>query len=63
MGGFAVEFRGFWMGRGRGAAIQRTVDSPGRSGRKIFKNFLERGRKTQKLGCRRCRKVAWAHLI
>lgn len=32
-------------------------------GEKIFKNFLKEGRKTQKLGCERGRKVVWAHLI
>ena len=36
MGGFAAKFRGFWVARGRGAAIQRTADSAGRSGRKNF---------------------------
>ena len=35
-GGFAAEFRGFWADRERGAAIQRTADSAGRSGRKNF---------------------------
>lgn len=43
MGGFAAKFRGFWAGRGCGEAIQRTADGAGCSGRKIFKNFLERG--------------------
>ena len=36
MGGFAAEFRGFWMVQGRGEAIQRTADSAGRAGRKNF---------------------------
>ena len=36
MGGFTAEFRGFWAARGRGAAIQRTADSTGAIGRKIF---------------------------
>ena len=36
MGGFAAEFRGFWVARGRGAAIQRTADTDGLSVRKIF---------------------------
>lgn len=36
MGGFAAEFRGFWVACGRGEAIQRTADSGGQSGRKNF---------------------------
>ena len=36
MGGFAAEFRGFWMAQGRGTAIQRTADMGGLTGRKIF---------------------------
>lgn len=36
MGGFAAEFRGFWMVRGRGEAIQRTADADGLTGRKNF---------------------------
>ena len=36
MGGFTAEFRGFWAERGRGAAIQRTADMDGQSGRKNF---------------------------
>jgi len=36
MGGFAAEFRGFWVARGCGAAIQRTADMGGLTGRKIF---------------------------
>ena len=36
MGGFAAKFRGFWAGQEYGAAIQRTADTGGRSGRKIF---------------------------
>ena len=36
MGGFAAEFRGFWVARGYGKAIQRTADSAGHSGRKNF---------------------------
>lgn len=39
MGGFAAEFRGFWAACGRGAAIQRTADMGGPTGRKNFKNF------------------------
>ena len=60
MGGFAPEFRGFWVARGRGAAIQRTADSAGRAGRK---NFLNKVWKIEKLGSQRCRKVVWEHLI
>ena len=40
MGGFAAEFRGFWVIQGRGEAIQRTADTTGQSG---LKNFLKRG--------------------
>lgn len=47
MGGFAAEFRGFWTGRGCGAAIQRTA---GARGEKIFKNLLERGEKPKNWG-------------
>ena len=36
MGGFTAEFRGFWVARGRGAAIQCTADSAGVVGRKNF---------------------------
>ena len=36
MGGFAAEFRGFWVACGRGEAIQRTADMGGAIGRKIF---------------------------
>ena len=60
MGGFAPEFRGFWVEQGCGAAIQCTADMGERSGRK---NFLQKGRKTEKLGCERCRKVVRGHLI
>lgn len=43
---------GFWPGRGRGAAIQRTADADRVVGQK---NFLKRGeklRKTRKIGVR-----------
>lgn len=43
MGGFAAEFRGFWVVRGRGAAIQRTADTAGRSGRKKFLKIFKKG--------------------
>ena len=36
MGGFTAKFRGFRVVRGCGAAIQRTADSTGAIGRKIF---------------------------
>lgn len=49
MGGFAAEFRGFWVIQGRGEAIQRTADTTGQSGRK---NFLKRGEKPKKWGAR-----------
>jgi len=35
-GCFAAKFRGFWVGRGRGEAIQRTADMGGAIGQKIF---------------------------
>lgn len=52
MGGFAAKLRGFWADCGRGAAIQRTADTGGHSGRKIFKNLLERGEKPKNWGAR-----------
>ena len=36
MGGSAAEFRGFWVARGYGKAIQRTADIGGLVGRKKF---------------------------
>lgn len=36
MGGFAAEFRGFWVAQGGGEAIQRTADAAGLVWRKIF---------------------------
>ena len=36
VGGFTAEFRGFWVARGRGAAIQRTADAAGVIERKNF---------------------------
>lgn len=36
MGRFAAEFQGFWVALGRGAAIQRTADMGGVTGRKNF---------------------------
>lgn len=60
MGRFAAEFQGFWVAPGCGEAIQRTADMGGQPGRK---NFLKKGWKTEKLGCERCRKVDWGHLI
>lgn len=36
MGGFTAKFRGFWVIQGRGAAIPRTADGAGLTGRKIF---------------------------
>jgi hypothetical protein len=36
MGGFAAEFRGFWVESGCGEAIQRTADSAGLIWRKNF---------------------------
>ena len=59
MGGFTAEFRGFRLieGAARRFSARRTV--PGFLGEKIFK----KGRKTEKLGCERCREVAQGHLI
>ena len=42
VGGFAAEFRGFWVARGCGAAIQRTADMGGLTGRKNFKKILKK---------------------
>ena len=55
--------RVFWWceGAARRFSARRTV--PGTRGEKIFKNFLERGRKTQKLGCGRGLKAVQGHLI
>lgn len=45
MGGFAADFRGFWVARGCGEAIQRTADTGGVVGAKkilkIFKGGME----------------------
>lgn len=49
MDGFAAEFRGFWVARGYGAAIQRTADS---AGAVWAKKFLKKGRKTENWGAR-----------
>ena len=46
MGGFAAKFRGFWVARGCGAAIQRTADSAGVIGAKKILKRSEKGRKT-----------------
>lgn len=56
MGGFAAKFRGFWAGRGRGEAIQRTADSAGHSGRKIFLKIFKKGAENLKIGVWKCRK-------
>ena len=63
MGGFAAEFRGFWVGQGCDAAIQHTADMGEATGRKKFLKIFKKGVKTRKLGCERCRKVAQGHLI
>lgn len=52
MGDFAAEFRGFWAGRERGEAIQRTADSAGVVGAKKFLKTFKKGVKTRKLGVR-----------
>lgn len=41
MGGFAAKFRGFWVALGCGEAIQRTADSAGTIGQKIFKKGVK----------------------
>lgn len=43
IGGFAAEFRGFWVARGGGAAIQRTADSAGAVGRKKILKIFKKG--------------------
>ena len=43
MGNFAAEFRGFWAGRERGEAIQRTADTGGHSVRKKFLKIFKKG--------------------
>lgn len=43
MGGFAAEFRGFWMVRGCGAAIQRTAGMGRLTGRKKFLKIFKKG--------------------
>ena len=65
MGRFAAKFRGFWMVRGCGEAIQRTADATGRSGRKIKK-----GVENQKFGvlqrdksCQSSKEVTLLHPI
>ena len=50
MGGFAAEFRGFWSGRGCGAAIQRTADTAGRAGQKNFLKKVWKKVKNPKIG-------------
>lgn len=53
MGGFTAKFRGFWVGYGRGTAIQRTADMGGHSGRKNFlKTFKKRGENPEIGGAR-----------
>ena len=52
VGGFAAEFRGFWVARGRGEAIQRAADMGGLTGRKIFLKIFEKRVKSLKMGVR-----------
>lgn len=59
MGGFAAEFRGFWVARGHSAAIQRTADAGGHSRRKNFLKIFKKGVKTRKLGCGRDRETPY----
>ena len=56
MGSFAAEFRGFWTERGRGAAIQRTADGAGNSGRKKILRIFKKGAENLKIGVWKCRK-------
>lgn len=50
MGRFAAKFRGFWMERGRGTAIQCTADMGGLTGRKNFLKIFKKGVKNLKMG-------------
>lgn len=50
MGGFAAEFRGFWTGRGCGAAIQRTADSAGAVWAKKFLKTFKKGGENPEIG-------------
>lgn len=52
---------GWDEGMARRFSARRTV--PGARGEKIFKNFLNEGWKTEKLGCERGREVVWVHPI
>lgn len=52
MGGFAAKFRGFRVGYGRGAVIQRTADSTGVVGRKNFLKKVWKKVKNPKIGVR-----------
>lgn len=49
MGGFAAEFRGFWVARGCGEAIQRTADAAGTIGAKKFLKIFKKGVKNLKM--------------
>lgn len=60
MGGFAAEFRGFWFGRGCGAAIQRTADAAGLIWRKIFKKGVKKGEKPKNWGARGAGRWSWS---
>ena len=53
----------FGLGEGAARRFSARRTWVGARGEKIFKNFLKEGRKTQKLGCERGRKVARAHLM
>lgn len=52
MGSFAAKFRGFWVGYGRGEAIQRTADSTGVVGRKKILKIFKKGVENLKSGVR-----------
>lgn len=54
MGGFAAEFRGFWVARECDEAIQHAADTAGVIGRKnflkIFKKGVKKGEKPKNWG-------------
>lgn len=52
MGGSAAEFRGFWVARGYGKAIQHTADSTGVVGRKKILKIFKKGVENLKSGVR-----------
>ena len=63
MGGFTAKFRGFWVGYGRGTAIQRTADMGGVVGRKnflkIFIKGVKKGEKPKNWGARGTKRLLY----